>query len=118
MEKKEPMGFKTPSMRIQEEYKEILEQLMAKKANWEQILKDCSDLLTYATKGADEISESVEPEEAVSHEHLIELEHRMLLYAICMSQVLVAKVGTELAECDIRVSNIEKELKEIRRVQR
>ncbi len=33
MEKKKPLGFKTPSMQIQEEYKEILEQITAKKTD-------------------------------------------------------------------------------------
>ena len=114
MNKRKPLGFETPSMRMQEEYKEILEQIMAKKVNREHLLKHCNDMLTGALKGAEDIGENTESNRT-RHEYLMELEHRVLLAALCLPQVMIARVGKELAECDIRISEIEKGLKELRR---
>jgi len=114
MKKKMPLGFETPSMRIQEEYKEILEQIMGKKADWEKILTDCNESCKFAFDSANDIIKSSESKE-ISHEGLMELEHRVLAASQCITQLIVARIGKELAECDVRISEVEKELKELRR---
>ena len=114
MGKKKPLGFETPSMRIQEEYQELRKQIMVKEANWESILKRCDDTVNFAHLGVEDFIKKTEQEEE-THETLMELEHRVLAVDNCITRLLVARVGKELAECDIRISDIEKELKELRR---
>lgn len=114
MEKKKPLGFKTPSMQIQEEYKEILGQITAKKTDWEKLFAASNKLYEYAYGGSGDIIKETESEE-VNHESLMEIEHRVSLLAIVSTQLMVAKVGKELSECDIRISEVERELKALLR---
>ena len=114
MEKKRPLGYETPSMRIEEEYQKLLKQIMAKKANWENIFTHCDDMLKYSQRGVEDYMKQTESEEE-THELLMELEHRILAVDHCMALILVARVGKELAECDVRISDIENELKALRR---
>ena len=57
-EKKSSMGFETPSMRIQEAYKEILEQITTKKADWEKMVAKCNEEVKIVHDGTKNISES------------------------------------------------------------
>ncbi|MBA7632137.1 hypothetical protein ES703_39680 [subsurface metagenome] len=107
MKKKEPLGFKTPAMQMQEEYKEVLEQLMSKKADWEKILMGCMERYKFADEGAGNVIEQKASEE-IMHEDLMEVEHRVSLMVMALTQVMVARVGKELAECGIRISEVEK----------
>ena len=92
MGKKRPLGFKTPSTRIQEEYQETLEHLMKRKANWVKILTDRISAYKFISEGADDIIKSTESKER-SHEELMELEHRILLVGHCITHVMVARIG-------------------------
>ena len=117
-EKKRPLGFETSSMRIQAEYEEILKQLMAKKADWGKLLKVSHDVYKFASDNADKVVSTkpkVAQSEASKHGYLTELEHWSLAMAISMALTMIAAVGRELAECDVRISKIEKELKDLRR---
>jgi len=111
---KKPLGFKTPSMQIQEEYKEILEQITAKKTDWEKLFAASNKLYEYVYSGSGDIIKETESEE-VNHESLMEIEHRVSLLAIVSTQLIGARVGKELSECDIKISEVERELKALRR---
>jgi hypothetical protein len=113
--KKEPLGYKTPSMQIQEEYKEILEQIMAKKANWENILTHTLSGANDALKRTNDLVKKLESKKEVTHEDITNLENGVLLLAHFATLIMVAKVGKKLAECDVRISEVEKDLKELRR---
>ena len=113
MEKKRPLGFETPSMRIQEEYKELLEQIMAKKADWEKILSHCFNMLNLASEMTNNFISRID-EKQVKHEQFMELEHRIINAGQSLTQLFIARIGKELADCDVRISAIEKALKELR----
>ena len=112
--KKAPLGFQTPSMQIQEEYKEILERIKKKEANWGEILTDALHSTDDVFKGTDDFIKETKSK-VITHEVLMELEHRTLLSVISMTQVMIAEVGKELAECDVRIAKVETALKELRK---
>ena len=114
MERKEPLGFKTPSMQMQEEYKELLEQIMVKKVDWEKLLRTACKLYEHAYEGVGDVIKITKSEEH-THERLMEIEHRVLLSTIAMAQLMVARIDKELAECDIRITEMEKEFKVLRK---
>jgi len=113
--KKRPLGFQTPSIQIEEEYEEILKQLRKKKANWGKISKSFDDSLTFVSEGTVDIIEKTGAKKEIKHDDLMEVEHRVLFLATSLIQVMIARVGKELSECDERISNIDKELKTLRR---
>lgn len=116
MEKKEPLGFKTPSMRIQEEYKEILEELLAKKANWEKLFDHCKKMFNFDFEMASSyLSKGVKDIDNLTDIERMEFEHRVMNVGQGFAMLFIAKIGKELSECDVRISTIEKELKEIKR---
>lgn len=114
MAKKRPLGFETPSMQIQEEYKKILKQIMAKKADWKKILKGCHERFEFALDGAKNVDQRINSKGA-THSNLMELEHRILVSEQFMTQIIIAGLGIELAECDVRIAAMEKELKDLRK---
>ena len=114
--KKKPLGFETPSMQIQEEYGEILKQIKKKETNWGKVLKGSEEACDVALAGAEAFAKRIEPKE--THGNLMELEHRVMAVFLSTIQLMIAKVGKELAECDIRIAAVEKELKELRRGQK
>ena len=116
--KKEPLGFKTPSMQIQEEYKEILEQIKAKEADWEKILKVFEKVNKFAF---DSSRDTLKKSEAISETPkdvalavMTKIEYGGLLWLLSVALTLIARVGKELAECDVKISKVEKELKDLR----
>ena len=113
--KKEPLGFKTPSMRIQEEYKEILDQIKKKKTNWENILERILVGADDFFKDTEDFVKQTESKKEVEFEELIEIEHRVLAATLLMTQAFIASMGRDLAECDVRIAAIEKELKDLRK---
>lgn len=122
MAKKKPLGFETPSMRIQDEYEEVLEQIIAKKADWEKafvrlkkMYETSSDRLNDALKDTKSESEETEVKESLILADLIRITYQGLLSGQLLTKVMVAGVGKELAECDTRIAAIEKELKCLRK---
>jgi len=113
MTKKEPLGFKTPSMRIQTEYEEIVEQLVAKKADWEKLLKVFGEIYEFCDAGVEEILKRTGSN--VTNEDMMELGHRSLLHSEALTQLTIARIGKELSEYDVRISGIEKDLKTLRK---
>jgi hypothetical protein len=113
MAKKKPMGFETPSMRIQDEYEGILKQLRRKKANWGKILTGCDEIHEYVSNGVENLIQDAESQKRQAHP--MELEHRVQAEFLSLILFLVSRVGMELSECDERISGIEKELKDLRK---
>ena len=121
--KKRPIGYETPSMRIQEEYKEILEQLEKKKVDWEEIWKEHTlvPIDNFFKEIEDFGKKTTEAKKPTPGDHLkftrlfLEGQHYMLEGRLFVIQTLVVKVGKELAECDVRIAAVEKELKNLRR---
>ena len=60
-------------------------------------------------------SASVAKSSKVKHEDFMEIEHWALAQGISSASLLMAKLGKQLAECDSRISEIQKELKELKR---
>ena len=115
MEKKRPLGFETPSMRMQEEYGEIIEQLKKKKANWGKILKHTSDMSDNSFKDAEDFIKEIQAEKEIEEEDLAEIRFRVARAGQLVTRFFVARIGKELSECDVRIAAVEKELKELRR---
>jgi hypothetical protein len=115
MEKKEPLGFKTPSMQIQEEYEEILKQLKKKEANWKKILTDLLDNSDDFFKRTDDVVKRIKSKKEITHEDHRKLEYRVLNAGQYLIRIMVAGLGKELTECAVRIAAVEKELKDLRR---
>jgi hypothetical protein len=113
-EKKGSLGFKTPSMQIQEEYAEILKQITAKKTDWEKLFTTCVQRFQFFDDFVNKALKKVESKES-THDDAMELEHRVIAGAIFVAHLMVARIGKELAECDVRIAALEKELKDLRR---
>lgn len=112
MAKKKAMGFETPSMHIQEEYEEILEQIMAKKTDWEELLKRCNRVSELAATFALEIYKKTPPTETqAQHAYQMEIAHRTIALYVSLSLIMTARIGKELSECDARVATILKDLR-------
>lgn len=111
--KKRPMGFETPSMRIQDEYEQILKQLRKKKADWGKILTECDDLHEYVSSSVDNLLQDTESQKRQVHP--MELEHSVQKEFLALILFIVSRVGMELSECDVRISRIEKDLKDLRK---
>jgi hypothetical protein len=112
--KKRPLGFQTPSTRIQEECGEILEQLKKKEVNWGEILKDAFDGADNYFEGTKDFVKRTESKELTLEERM-ELAHIALGGGQHVIEILVAAIGRELAECDIRIAAVEKKLEDLRR---
>jgi uncharacterized lipoprotein YehR (DUF1307 family) len=117
MNRKEPLGFKTPSMRIQEDYKEILEQITAKKADWDKTLTSTLERTNNFIKSSDDFIKRIGKieEKEITHEDSMELEHITIEIGQLLTRALLAKIGMELAGCDVRIATIEKELRDLRK---
>jgi hypothetical protein len=64
--KKRPIGFETPSMRIQDEHEKILKQLRKKKANWGKILTGCDEIHEYVSNGVENLIKDAESKKKTS----------------------------------------------------
>jgi len=119
MTKKQSIGFETPSMHIQEEYKEILEQILAKKADWKKITTSFNEIFDSASNSLQstlkDFEETKPTSEEAAHFSLTLVSFKGLLVAQSITQVILAKIGKELTECDVRIATVEKELKTLRR---
>jgi len=119
-DKKRPLGFETPSMRIQEEYQEIREQITKKKTNWERIFTRLEKTFNVASDNLSNTFRIVEtrteetPKELLLSD-IMKLNHGHLVLGLSLTQMMITGVGQELAECEARIAAVEKELKDLRK---
>ena len=112
--KKEPIGFRTPAMRIQEEYGALRKQLSQKKADWADIFKHYSKSFDKGWRYGEQRIKFFEKNP--SFENRVEMEHVIMANGETLILLTVSRIGMELGECNERLANVEKELKDLRQV--
>lgn len=111
MDKKEPMGFRTPSAQIQKEYEELLSQIGVKKANWEKIFKNTTDAFNKSSPDLEKAFKQVMKK--FTFENAMEFEHRLIALQNIRLETIVARIGMELSECNETLVSLKKELNEL-----